>query len=56
LDGKLTIRRSLSADHDAVWDLHNAALHLSKENGYRETGHRKVRPLDLIDFEKELDE
>jgi ribosomal protein S18 acetylase RimI-like enzyme len=32
------------------------ALHLYKENGYRETGRRKVRHLDLINFEKELDE
>jgi ribosomal protein S18 acetylase RimI-like enzyme len=33
-----------------------AALRLYKKNGYRETGRRKVRHLDLINFEKELDE
>ena len=32
-----------------------AALRLYQKNGYRETGHRKIRYLDLIDFEKELD-
>jgi ribosomal protein S18 acetylase RimI-like enzyme len=31
-----------------------AALRLYQKNGYRETGRRKIRHLDLIDFEKEL--
>jgi len=32
-----------------------AAQCLYQKNGYRETGRRKVRRLEVIDFEKELE-
>jgi ribosomal protein S18 acetylase RimI-like enzyme len=31
-----------------------AALNLYRKNGYRETGRRKIRHLEVIDFEKDL--
>ena len=36
--------------------LQAAARHLYRKNGYREKGRRKIRHLDVIDYEKDLDE